>query len=215
MTTYSSREVVCGACGHGFEVSKVDSTHTLGASDLDGRPAEMRRSTMHVWIQSCRACGYHAEDVSEFDERMRSVMQDPTYSILAKASELYAAFQCAGMLAAAIGNDVAAGRLYLSAAWDADDHGLDMAPRYCRQEAADAWLRVLAAGRTFADGKGESEALLVDCLRRIRRDQEAEALIEKALAAGCDGMIADLLAFQRKLIRSDDRDAHVLSEALE
>jgi hypothetical protein len=215
MTTYSSKVVACGACGYEFSVQVLSSTSTDGPSDLDGRPAEMMRFTMETWIQWCRQCGFRARDVSVFDERMRSVLQSPEFSALAKDPALVAVFACAGMLAAAAGDDVGAGRYYLSAAWDADDRGLDMHARYYRQEAADAWLRVLAAGGTFAKGKGESEALLVDCLRRARRDQEAEALIGKALAAGCDGIIADLLAFQRKLIRSGDRDAHVVSEALE
>jgi hypothetical protein len=215
MTTYSNKLVACGACGHSFSVQVLNSTSTDGPSDLDGRPAEMRRSTMRAWVQACGKCGYRAADISVFDERMRSVMQSPEYSGLAKDPALFAVFGCAGMLAAAAGDDAGAGRHYLSAAWDADDRAWDMAARYYRQQAADAWLRVLAAGGTFANGKGESEALLVDCLRRARRDEAAEALIEKALAAGCDGIIADLLAFQRKLIRSGDRDAHVVSEALE
>jgi pentatricopeptide repeat protein len=213
MTSYYEKQVVCGACGHSFAFQDLNSTNTLGAPDLDMRPAEMQRSTMQTWVQRCRKCGFCARDVSVFDERMRSVLADPEYQARVRDHTLLSRFACAGMLAEAAGNSTDAGWHYLSAAWDADDRDLDLHARYHRNLAADAFLRVLADGKTFIEEKGASEAVVVDCLRRAGRSDEAEKLLDQALTAGCGEAIAGVLEFQRDLIRRGDRGAHVVGEA--
>ena len=213
MTSYCTRLFVCGACGNEFGLQALGGTNTQGASDLDGRPADMQRSTMDSWVQRCGRCGYCSRNVSVFDERMRALLESGAYRAQVKDAALLSTFACAGMLAAAARNYADAGYYYLCAAWDADDRSIELHARHFRQEAADAYLRVLAEGGMFRSERGESEAILVDCLRRARRDEEGLALIEKALADGCEGVIADLLKFQRELIARGDRAAHRVSEA--
>lgn len=124
MTTFASQSVACGKCGHVFNHPTLASTYTFGSPDLDTRPPELQRSTMHAWIQRCPFCGYCSRDVAEFDHRLRPVLESTEYrSQLTDAvyPELTSIFICAGMLAEAAGRQADAGWAYLHAAWTLDD----------------------------------------------------------------------------------------------
>jgi hypothetical protein len=79
MTTFASQSVACGNCGHVFNHPTLASTYTFGSPDLDTRPPELQRSTMHAWIQRCPSCGYCSRDVAEFDHRLRPVLESAEY----------------------------------------------------------------------------------------------------------------------------------------
>ncbi|MBR4579547.1 MAG: hypothetical protein IKO22_08080 [Oscillospiraceae bacterium] len=55
----------CSVCGTESIQTGLASTNRFGSPDLDLRPPEMMRSTMHWWIQECPCCGYIASDISE------------------------------------------------------------------------------------------------------------------------------------------------------
>jgi hypothetical protein len=79
MTTYAEETVVCGACGHAFTHGALNSTNAFGSPDLDPRPPEMQRSTMHAWIHRCPSCGYCSEDASKFDDKLQPLLQSHEY----------------------------------------------------------------------------------------------------------------------------------------
>ena len=58
MTIIKDIETECSVCGETTEQPVLMSTNSWGYPDLDLRPPEMQRSTMHVWIQECPHCGY-------------------------------------------------------------------------------------------------------------------------------------------------------------
>ena len=60
MTTLAYEDIKCSHCGTVAEQLVCNSTNEFGARDLDLRPGEMLRSTMHTWMQSCVSCGYVA-----------------------------------------------------------------------------------------------------------------------------------------------------------
>lgn len=215
MTSYSSRFVTCGACGHGFEYNQLAGTSTEGGPDLDLRPAEMHRSTMDCWIHRCPSCGYCARDLAKFDERFRAVMEMTAYrAILSdrQLPKLASTFLCAGMLDEAAGRPGDAGWSYLHAAWVLDDHDKDDLARHWRGWAADVFLAVVAKGETFADD-GASELIVADCLRRAGRGAEALPVIDGALARDGDDTVRKALAFERKLIALGDVSRHTVWDA--
>lgn len=63
MTTLASTSKKCLVCGTVSQFSALQSTNSFGYSDLDFRPAEMKRSTMPYWIQECPCCGYVSSDI--------------------------------------------------------------------------------------------------------------------------------------------------------
>jgi hypothetical protein len=207
MTTFASQSVACGNCGHVFNHPTLGSTYTFGSPDLDTRPPELQRSTMHAWIQRCPSCGYCSRDVAEFDYRLRSVIEGSAYrSQLTDAvyPELISTFICAGMLAEAAGRQVDAGWAYLHAAWTLDDANKDKLARIWRGKAADKILAALSDEQLFAEQSGASEAIMADCLRRARRENEALQVIDRALSQSYEDIIHKILAFERVLIRRGD-----------
>ncbi len=64
MTNIGKIEIECSVCGGSSDQFLLLSTNTMGAPDLDLRPAEMQRSTMHLWVVECPHCGYVANDLS-------------------------------------------------------------------------------------------------------------------------------------------------------
>lgn len=55
----------CAICGTKSEQRLVASTFQYYLPDLDTRPGEMSRSTMHLWIEKCPHCGYISTDLSK------------------------------------------------------------------------------------------------------------------------------------------------------
>lgn len=66
MTTFAPKKCRCAVCGKEADFRVLMSTNTFGGSqDLDTRPPEMKRSTMHLWVQECPGCGYVSEEISD------------------------------------------------------------------------------------------------------------------------------------------------------
>ena len=218
MTTFAQQSVACGNCGRVFTHHVLGSTYTSGSPDLDTRPPEMQRSTMHAWIQRCPYCGYCAGDVGEFDNRLRPIIESTEYRLQladARYPELASKFICAGMLAEAGDEQADAGWAYLHAAWTLDDTNKDELARVWRGRAADKILAILNDGQLFAEQPGASESIVADCLRRAGRGADALQVIDRALSQGCGDVINKVLAFERVLIQRGDTDRHLIQEALE
>jgi hypothetical protein len=218
MTTFAEQSVACGNCGHVFTHHTLGSTYVFGSPDLDTRPPELQRSTMHAWIQRCPSCGYCSRDVAEFDHRLRPVLESAEYrSQLTDAvyPELTCTFICAGMLAEAAGRQADAGWAYLHAAWTLDDANKDELAKIWRGRAADKILGVLNDGQLFADQPGASEAIVTDCLRRVGRGAEALQVVERGLSQNYEDAVHKILTFERALIQRGDTGRHLVKEAFE
>lgn len=218
MTTFANTSVVCGACGHVFTHRALASTNAFGSPDLDTRPPEMKRSTMHAWIQRCPSCGYCSQDAAKFDDRFRPLMDGSAYrSQLAdtRYPELASTFICAAMLLESIGQLDDAGWSYLHAVWELDDANKDDLARLWRGKAADVFLALLAEGHSFNQQPGASEAIVTDCLRRAGRGTEALRVVEQALNQNYEDIIRKILTLQKVLIQRGDTGRHLIKEALE
>jgi hypothetical protein len=218
MTTFASQSVACGNCGHVFNHPNLGSTYTFGSPDLDTRPPELQRSTMHAWIQGCPSCGYCSRDVAEFDHRLRPVLESAKYRSQLTDTvypELTSTFICAGMLVEAAGRQADAGWAYLQAAWSLDDANKEELARVWRGKAADKFLGILNDGKLFAEELGASEVIVTDCLRRLGRGTEALQVIERGLSQSYDDVIHKILTFERALIQRGDTGRHLVKEAFE
>lgn len=63
MSTFRQRQCRCAVCGAVSRQTILASTNAFGSPDLDLRPPEMQRSTMHLWAQQCPECGYVAKEL--------------------------------------------------------------------------------------------------------------------------------------------------------
>lgn len=73
----------CAICGTKSEQQLVASSFQYDLPDLDTRPGEMSRSTMHLWIEKCPHCGYISTNLSEEPilkkEVVRSIIESDEY----------------------------------------------------------------------------------------------------------------------------------------
>lgn len=102
MTTFFEEFVTCALCGQQSQVFLLTSTNTLyGASDLDLRPPEMKRSTMFAWVQRCSWCGYCAPNIADGAPSMKEIVESDAYrQLLADPAlpELARSFMCSSMI---------------------------------------------------------------------------------------------------------------------
>ena len=181
--------VTCAVCGTPCRPAFRTPTAEL-APDLDGRPGEPARSTLKRWIVLCPGCGAAAADLAALAPDAAAIVPRP--DIPAEPDR----FLRWSLIAAALGDPVAAAEATLQAAWHREDAG---------QDAAD--LRRRAA----ADWQG-------DPLRRIDILRRAGALAEAdTIATSLTGLDEDgrrILAFQRDRIAAADTARHSISSAL-
>ncbi|APB33271.1 hypothetical protein GlitD10_0953 [Gloeomargarita lithophora Alchichica-D10] len=182
MTTICEIEVVCAVCGTSSSFSALMSTTNFGCNDLDGRPPEMERDTMHLWLQYCEHCGYINNDIGELHPNAQEIINSQEYkSILTnkKYPPLSQLFLCDALFYP--DDHVQAGNQVLCAAWVCDDGQNQELAREFRNWAANRLLTL----QPFTGGQGgdiNTGMQLVDILRRAERGAEAMDLARCLLA---------------------------------
>lgn len=217
MTLLYEREGTCYVCGAVHPYTRIASTNESGASDLDGRPPEMLRSTMPYWIQRCPGCGYCAPDVSVGSHRVKEIVASRAYEQRihdASYTELANSFRGWALIQETLGQDAEAGWAYVRAAWACDDGGRGDAARLCRQAAVQAFRRSRSVGATFAEELGAEEALLADLLRRSGDFDAAIQVGEEGLRREPDEALRQVLLYERALARRKDPRRYRVSDAL-
>lgn len=172
---------------------------------------------MDSWVQHCPTCGFCAKDVSKFEEKLRSLVEGASYQSQLADKEcpaLASTFICAGKVSEYTCDEVAAGWSYLHAAWVLDDHKCESLASQWRRRAADVFAGAVAKGTPIIGGVGGSQVIIVDCLRRSKRNAQALEIISQTLECVCDDVIRQALVYQRKLIEGGDVACHRLEEAL-
>ena len=179
----------CSVCGAACKPPFRTPTAEL-APDLDGRPGEPARSTLKRWIALCPTCGAAAPDLAALPPEAAEIV--PRAVIQAEPDR----FLRWSLIAAALGDPVAAAESILQAAWLREDNG---------QDASDLRLRAAAAWPG-------------DPLRRLDILRRAGALSEaSALADTLNGLDEDqrrIVAFQRERIAAGDSARYAISSAL-
>lgn len=214
MTTIFRKSVECANCRNTSEHSVLGSTNAFGSSDLDLRPPEMQRSTMRLWLQQCPTCGYVAADISRPHGDM-ALIGLPDYQKTLKDRRFPEGAR--RFLACALLNDKAnpavAAHSRLHAAWVCDDAGETAQAKECRFLAAEGFARL----KPFEDSEpGVTQGTtFVDVLRRSGRFEQAAAECGELLSMqAAQGIVRQVLEYQRRLIADRDEAGHRVEEAV-
>jgi hypothetical protein len=241
VTTTYPVEKTCAICGTTSRHHVLGSTNTMGAPDLDLRPAPMARWTLTEQIEQCPQCGYCAADISVATDAARRVVQNEAYQEELRRADyptLTRRFLCASFILSVQGEDGAAGRAALMGAWAADDgtewqsaisgEEVDEAPLdQLRGEAATAAAEAAArcrrlaigyfeadrkSGLTFAADEYTADALLADLHRRVGDFDAARAYAQAGIDRGAEGLVLEVLRLQIQLAGLFDTACHTMDE---
>ncbi len=236
MTTINTEKLKCYLCGLKSNHPTVSSTNAFGFSDLDTRPPEMSRSTMHTWVQRCNHCGYCSFDITNShgnilhnflkkignffisssttlqtfvkNEKYQSQLKNKDFPDLANS------FLCEAMIEENKGNFSKATWAVISAAWTCDDSGDVQLSKNCRKKAVKLLKKTLEKKEDFVNEDGLEITIMADLLRRSEQFKEASEIIDKNLGKRSKD-INKILMFQKKLISVSDLKCHTLEECFE
>lgn len=217
MTTIREVEIQCAVCGRSSEQVVLTSTNAFGSADLDLRPPEMQRSTIHTWVQRCPHCGYCNVDLSHLQRAASQVMHSEAYrDQLADRtlSALANTFLCVSLILAAQDELSAAGWKCLHAAWICDDERNTQGAVVCRRRAGSLFQQALVQGELVVASAAMSNAVLVDVLRRSQQFALAQSLCEDGLRQFTDDVMQSVLRFQSLLIQRSDTGCYTVVQAL-
>ena len=218
MTTYADQEKTCFICGEINLYKAIASTNRFGHSDLDTRPPEMERSTIHCWIQRCPSCSYCAPDISGGPEIATTVVKSDAYLKQRDDSsypELANKFLCWAIIKHAEGNNGGAGWAAVRAAWACDDDNTESGAKESRKRAVALFEKARGDGSSFAEGLGVEDAILADLLRRSGQFEKAETVCQNGLDEEPEAMVKTILRFQQSLARRKDAGCYTIGEAAE
>lgn len=217
MTTLYKERVCCSICGIEEEQTGIGSTNAFGSPDLDTRPPEMQRSTIHIWVQRCSGCGACARDLSKIDASAGDVIKNSDYSAQLKDlqfPELANSFICKSIIDEHAGDFKSATWALIYAAWVCDDTGSAAQSITCRRRAATMLRKAEANGQEVTKQPRASTAILIDLLRRADAFDEAVEVIGKTEGTASGDVIAQVIRYQKRLIEAGGRDCHTIAEAL-
>jgi hypothetical protein len=241
LTTMYPVEKTCAVCGVTSRHHVLGSTNTMGAPDLDLRPAPMARWTLGQQIQQCPQCGYCAADISETTDKAREVVRNEAYQAELDREDypaLTRRFLCASLILSVLEDDAAAGRAALMGAWVADDGGdwqatfgseatdevrlaeirdeaiasAAGAAAHCRRLAIGYFEADRRRGLTFAADEYTADALLADLHRRVGDFDGARAYARAGIDRGAEGLVLGVLKFQIELADFLDASCHSMDE---
>jgi hypothetical protein len=214
-TTLDKTEVTCAVCGTKSEQTVVMSTNTMGAPDLDLRPAEMRRSTMSFWVQECPKCGYCNGELGELEALSATSVKAENYRAQLKNSAfppLANRFSCQMLVCDKSGAERAAIYAALCAAWACDDEGKTEAATQARTAAVERLERMKAKGLVFYEQQAADEILLADLVRRNGQFSAAAQFAKKGLDLKPEGIVSQVLTFELKLAEQKDSLCHTVGD---
>ena len=164
----------CGNCGVTAPAPFL-APPPESAPDLDGRPGEPARSTLHRWVQVCAGCGAAAPDLATLRPAPVPDEADPVrrWAVTADAAEAW-----------------------LWAAWAADDAGDIAAARAARARSAAAWGE---------SGGPADALRLADVLRRARDFAGADAVLDRVDANDDQAAAIAMFLRDRVAVRDEGR----------
>ena len=217
----------CAICGHQQETCSLLSSNTNGHYDLDLRPPEMLRSSMHYWVQECEKCGYCATDIAEeIPNEVRSLIE-PVIDLIRRnrtqndknLSELASRFCRQAAILTMLGEHDQAGWALMHAAWACDDDCPDkIGANECRMSAFDSFAKCKINGIQYATPNGYEEEIMVDILRRTGAFERANSHCFEVFSHVSiidNPQLIDVLKFQRDLIWMGDDGCYNFGHIME
>lgn len=218
MTVIVPLEVKCAVCGTSTTQHGLVSTNEFGSRDLDLRPAQMMRSTMHNWVQQCPNCGLCATSVDKVPAGTAELVRSTRYQALLRDAtrmpQLARRFRAQSLMEEQVGDLVSAAHAALCAAWACDDARETDAAIDCRNRAIGLFLRAADSDQPSTDGSERDgrNLVVIDLLRRTSRFDEARARCQLVLEAA-DPSHRAIAQYQATLVDAADTAVHRVDEA--
>ena len=218
-TTLVEGPLKCALCGSTSQQEVLYSSNTLfGSADLDGRPAEMLRSTMRAWVHECPSCGYCSYNLEEKIDGAKDTTKSASYvQTLAdkNVDELVRRFLCLAQILDAAGDKKAALENTIHASWAADDAG-DKAKAYeIRRRILEKLDDLTTSGDKFWDEVAGDHLLASEVFRRIGDFKKAVDYAIAGLQLDPEIEVQKALRYELALIAQGDTKSHQVVEALE
>jgi len=178
MTMMFHQKKICFVCRKESSHPIIASTNAFGSPDLDTRPPEGKRSTMHCWVEVCPHCGYAASDISEETSVPRAFLNSRVYRecdgnlfLSALAQDFFRQY----LLARKEGNLQTSFFALLHAAWACDDNNETYGAIRCRKLAITQLEQWMATPERNVD----DAALLLMKADLLRRSRDFSAVIDQ------------------------------------
>lgn len=212
MSSIQRIENECAICGMKSIFRTLLSTNTIGSSDLDFRPSEMKRSTMDLWIQECPNCGYISEEISDKSNVEPEWLKSDSYSScngIDFVSKLAKNFYKQYMIAVEDGNTKTAFFALLHAAWACDDANDDKNSDLCRKMA------IPVATSLIESDKSKKEIYQVIRADMMRRAGLFDELIKTYTWVWIkDKHLKRIVKFERKKAKIQDSSRYTFNDVL-
>lgn len=217
MTTVYLSDKNCFVCN---EKSKYPmgnlSLGNVSARDLDGRPTNILRSSVYLWIQRCPSCGYCAPEIAEGEAADKEIVSSDAYKAQLNNSafpETSNSFLCHSLVMENRKSFADAGWAAVFAAWICDDNNFPESASYCRAKAIDFFKAARESGQVFADTTDREALYFIDLHRRRADFDQASELCDAELDNEHSDHVFDLFYFERELIDRKDSTTHTVAEA--
>ncbi|MFA5803265.1 MAG: DUF2225 domain-containing protein [Melioribacteraceae bacterium] len=218
MTTKNDQKITCSNCNKSSKQIIIVTTNELGASDLDTRPAEMRRSTLQYWIQTCPYCGYCSTDLNDIQENISQIINSYTYKIKLNNKynpSLANAFSCSALINQINKNYSESAWAFIYAAWVCDDFKDESNAIFFRKKAIDL-IDLLEKENKFLTKNEESHILIkIDLLRRATLFNQALKQIETDSTKIKNEKALKILNYEKKLIIDFDIGCYSIRDVFE
>jgi hypothetical protein len=219
MTTVFLLEKTCFICGRKSNCTQTETPMTTaGSKDLDGRPSQILRASVYMWVQRCIFCGYCASDISLGLPEEKAVVQSGQY--VAQLSnkdfpETANSFLCRALINEHNGRFSEGGWASVYAAWVCDDNQFTKAAEACRGKALALFVAARNHQQAICETAEDELILIIDLMRRKGDFDAALALCEPEIQKPYSEETLSLLNFEKSLIDANDSSCHRTSEAKE
>ncbi len=219
MTTLYLSEKKCFICGTSRQYPLIDLTLKIsGSRDLDGRPSQIQRSIIYMWVQHCISCDYCAPDIAVGKPEYSSLIKSPDYKQILMNTDFpntAISFRCYSFIMEMEQSFADAAWAQLCGAWVCDDNKFENSSIECRKKALDLFNKATQSNQSFANSRSEENIAIIDTLRRTKQFDEARRMCTNELKNNPADQILDYLEFEIFLIDNGDSDCHNETESEE
>lgn len=177
MSKFAVKNINCNICGRSNEITYLAMGAQTGGPDLDGRPAEVRRSAMPLWIKKCDYCRNvfsTSEAMPDYEEKFIDSKEYVNCGNIAGLSDQGKKFVKIALIYKHCKEYKKAGDHFLYAAWTCDDEKLDALAIVCRKRALKCYNEVNGSKLTKRE-LPDFMLRILDILRRTGMYDEVEA----------------------------------------
>ncbi|MDO5575721.1 MAG: hypothetical protein Q4F84_01465 [Fibrobacter sp.] len=213
MPTIFFTEKSCYVCQAKSRYPLINPSFSIvGPRDLDGRPSQIERASVYLWVQRCLECGYCAPEIAQGNPSDCELITTDLYKKQLNCDqfpETTNSFLCHSMLMENDGKLSDAGWAAVFGAWICDDNGFRDGAVICRKKAVSLFTKAIKNGETFAENPDQQKIYIIDLLRRASDFDKALKLCDTELEKKDDNReLIDYFDFERELVLKNDCSCH-------